>query len=129
MRWTAFMVGGVVGLAAAAVWAHKRPATFNWMSHAVGDAMSNMRERRMSKMMEMGLESFASKEHESSTGAHVSKASHKAAKSSVGKMASKSHNKNHPESWERIEQLVESDPVAKREAEKIMAESLTETTH
>ncbi|WP_154665902.1 hypothetical protein [Paenibacillus pinihumi] len=125
MRWTAFIAGGIVGMAAATVLAKKRPAAFSWVSHAVGDAMKGMRERKMNRMVEIGLGSFANRENRASeaAGSAAGRAAHTATKKSTHKAGAAAAHKD-SESWDRIEQLIESDPEAKRETEKIMAEGL-----
>lgn len=157
MKWSAFIAGGIVGMAGAAMLASKRPGVFKSIAGAASGAWNGMRGNRLDVLVKSGLESFAMNEgvgvksheqhsgqgiqhkatsHQSDTHKSVEKAAshtlnHSAQKlnSSAASNASGEKSKEHKQAWNRIEQLVESDPQVKRETNKIMAENANEHTH
>jgi hypothetical protein len=100
MRWTGFLVGGLVGAVAAAYVARTRPGMFAWASSAAGNAWSGMAGR--------ALDAAVNRKFGTATAAPGAPAA-SPAKSG--------------EAWGQIQTIVNSDPAVKKEAQEIMAEA------
>lgn len=151
MRWSAFIAGSIVGVAGAAVLATKRPGAFKSLAGAVSGAWNGMRGNRLELLVKSGLESFAIHEGisagDSTNSSAKQEVPHQAArheakaadpkwdKPADSKPITTSHaatggkSKDHKQAWNRIEQLVESDPHVKQETDKIMAENTSGRAH
>lgn len=102
MKLSGFLVGGIMGAAAAMYIARKRPGAMSWAASAFSDVSKSVARKSVSKMM---------------SNSKVDKASNFAPKHSDD-TAVKSEA-----AWGQIEAIVNSDPDLKREADKIKAES------
>ncbi|MWC28436.1 hypothetical protein [Paenibacillus sp. MMS18-CY102] len=103
MKMSGFIVGGLLGMAAAMYAARKRPGLAAWAVDAAGDMMSSAKNKMVSKVVERKMAKW-SKE-----------AAHAAPKPSAASAG------NTAEAWKQLGALVESDPELKRETEAIMA--------
>lgn len=99
MKWNGFIMGGIVGVAAAAYFSRKRPGAFAWAGSAAGDLMSGMKGRLIETALnrKFGPEP---KRKQTAAAAHAD-----------------------GNSWDTIESMVKSDPEVKREAERILSSS------
>jgi len=102
MKMSGFIIGGLLGMAAAMYASRKRPGMTAWAVDAAGEVMSSARSRLFGKVMERKLNHW-SKE-----------AAHEAPKPSAASV----HNS--AEAWQQIGALVEGDPELKRETEAIL---------
>ncbi|WP_274651675.1 hypothetical protein [Paenibacillus humicola] len=100
MRWSGFLVGGIVGIAAAAYMAKRRPGMFALASSAANEAWSGMKGSAVGAVMNRKF------------GDAAASAGHHAAHQSG-------------EAWGQIEKLVNSDPAVKKQANEIMSEAGT----
>ena len=103
MRLSGFILGGIVGMAAAAYMAQKRPGSLAWAGNATGQLVSGMKGRILETALtrKFGADAAPKEPHKKSAG--------ETAKSE--------------ESWETIEHLLSSDPEAKAAANEIIADS------
>lgn len=102
MRLSGLLVGGLIGAAAALLVSRKRPGAAAWAAGAVNEAYSAVTGRLVNGMMKNDW---------------LKGAASSAPKSTDDTAA------NSAAAWERIEALMSRDEEAKREAEKIKAES------
>lgn len=139
MRMGGFIVGGIVGMAAAAYLSKNRPGVISWMGSTTGDIVSNMRDKMMGGALNQQFGGMNSKAGSAGTtaggtsfgnaGASMQTAgsSHTGAgtsKSSTAKASSKDSK-----SWNTIEMMVNSDPEVKRQADEVLASSSSPATH
>ncbi|EFM09804.1 conserved hypothetical protein [Paenibacillus curdlanolyticus YK9] len=103
MKMSGFIVGGLLGMAAAMYAARKRPGLAAWAVDAAGDMMSSAKNRMISKVVERKMTKWSKG------------AAHAAPKPSAASADSTA------EAWKQLGALVESDPELKRETEAIMA--------
>ncbi|MBD3918767.1 hypothetical protein H8B09_08400 [Paenibacillus sp. PR3] len=102
MRMSGFIIGGLLGMAAALYASRKRPGMAAWAVDATGDLMSSARKRLMGRVMERKLSSWTKE---------AADATPKRSAASAGNSAA---------AWQQIGALIESDPEVKRETEAIM---------
>ncbi|GFN30614.1 hypothetical protein [Paenibacillus xylaniclasticus] len=102
MRMSGFIIGGILGMAAALYASRKRPGMTAWAVDAAGDIMSSTKKRLFGKVMERKLNQWS-----------------KEAGQAVPKRQDASAG-NSAEAWQQIGALVESDPELKRETEAIL---------
>jgi|GEM_PF-432952 len=102
MRMSGFVIGGLLGMAAALYASRKRPGMAAWAVDATGEMMSSVRKKLIGRAVERKLSSW-SKE--------AADAAPKQSAASEGNSAA---------AWQQIGALIESDPEAKRETEAIM---------
>jgi len=98
MRMTGFILGGICGIAAAVYVARKRPAVMSWMGGRVLDTALN---KKFGQAGQTGKQAQAGNQ-------------------GGGKAASGGNDKK---AWQTIENLLQTDPKAKRETADIMASS------
>ncbi|MFC4808460.1 hypothetical protein [Paenibacillus sp. GCM10023250] len=103
MKWSAFLIGGLAGAAAAAYVAKKRPGMFAWATSAAGMAMSGVSRRAMGAVVnrKFGEARHASAKHTESS-----------ARDSAG-------------AWGQIEMMLSSDPSLKNQVDAIRSEAKT----
>lgn len=102
MKWSGFLVGGLLGAAATVYVSRKQPGAVSWAATAMSDVFSTATRKSVSKVMGNAVKDQAaalSPKH-------------------LGDTAAKSEA-----AWEQIEAIVNSDPQLKKEANKIKAES------
>lgn len=102
MKLSGFLVGGLIGAAATVYVSRRKPGAVSWAANAISDVCSSVARKSVSKIMSKTFKDEAavlSPKHSDDT----------AEKSEAA--------------WGRIEAIVNSDPVLKREADKIKAES------
>ncbi|CAM4223866.1 hypothetical protein [Paenibacillus tarimensis] len=116
MRMSGFLVGGIVGVMAAAYLAKRRPGSFAW----VGDAASGLVAGAKGKMIENALDRKFGKEKQPNQAAAQNTAAQNAAFNATG-----SNIQSQDSSWNMIAQLVTSDPEVKNQAAQIMTEAAT----
>jgi len=100
MKWNGFIMGGIVGVAAAAYLSRKRPGAFAWAGNATGDLMSGMKGR----LIETALK-------------------RKFGSETKGKQSGTAASRSDEKSWDTIEALLNGDPEVKRQADRILSES------
>ncbi|WP_156889582.1 hypothetical protein [Paenibacillus harenae] len=103
MRLSGLIVGGLIGAAATVYFSNRRPGAMAWAGNALSDVSSKVASKSMSKI-------WNAKWNAGGAAAMAPKRSDDTAASSEA-------------AWEQIEAIVESDPVIKKEAAKIKAES------
>jgi hypothetical protein len=107
MRWSGFILGGIVGIAAAAYMSQKRPGSLAWAGNATGQLVTGMKGRILETALtrKFGNEMSAkpSAKHET--------------KQSMGN-AGKGED-----SWKTIENILNSDPEVKAAANEILADT------
>ncbi|PZD93499.1 hypothetical protein DNH61_23040 [Paenibacillus sambharensis] len=128
MRMSGFLVGGIVGVMAAAYLAKRRPGSFAW----VGDAASGLVAGAKSKMIENALDrKFGKEKQPNQAAAQNTAAMNNAAQSTMapnavsGTAGSSAQNQQQDSSWNMIAQLMTSDPEVKNQAAQIMTEAAT----
>lgn len=102
MRMSGFIVGGLLGMAAALYASRKRPGMAAWAVDATGEMMSSAKNKLIGRVMERKLTSWT-----------------KEAADAAPKRSSASAD-NSAAAWQQIGALIESDPEVKRETEAIM---------
>ncbi|MBD2845194.1 hypothetical protein IDH44_08320 [Paenibacillus sp. IB182496] len=101
MKWSAFIAGGIAGVAAAALLHARRPESMQRLSQGAGRVWRQAKSRGVERAVRAGL---ATIEHSAKD---------------VRKMAGEESAK----AWQRIGELVRSDPHIMREADKILNEN------
>lgn len=102
MRMSGFIIGGVLGMAAALYASRKRPGMAAWAVDATGEMMSSARKKLIGRVMERKFSSWTKE---------AADAAPKRSAASAGNSAA---------AWQQIGALIESDPEVKRETEAIM---------
>lgn len=102
MRLSGFIVGGLLGAAAAMYASRKRPGMTGWAVEAAGGMVSSAKNKLVGKVMERKLNQWGKE------------AVHEAPKPSAASAESSA------DAWRQIGALVESDPALKRETQAIM---------
>jgi hypothetical protein len=105
MRLSGFILGGIVGIAAAAYMSQKKPGSLAWAGNATGQLVTGMKGR----IVETALTRKFGSEMASKPNAKQHTGSNGSGKSE--------------ESWKTIESLLNSDPEVKAAANEIMADT------
>lgn len=104
MKWSAFLLGGIAGMATAAYVAKKRPGMFAWATSAAGQAMTGVSRRAMGAMVSRKF------------GHEMAQSAPKHSGGSAGGSGA---------AWGQIEMLLNSDPDIKSQVDEIKAEAKT----
>lgn len=99
MRMSGIMLGGLIGAAATLYFTRKRPGAVAWAT----SAMSDIASKSVSKVMNGNWKQEAAK--------------------ALAPKHTENTAENSAAAWEQINAIVNSDPVVKREVNKIKAES------
>ncbi|GMK42742.1 hypothetical protein PCCS19_58020 [Paenibacillus sp. CCS19] len=102
MRMSGFIIGGLLGMAAAMYASRKRPGMAAWAVDATGDMMSAAKRKLIGRAMEHKLSSWTKEAADVTPKRSAASADNSAA------------------AWQQIGALIESDPAVKRETEAIM---------